>query len=98
MPFGNSRDSGTNRYDNQAQLYAQQRLKSVPLDPGALLAQATAIERPGKTAPGRVTPSRPAIAQVPQTFTFGQPANAAERNSAVTNAQPATQPARAGAK
>ena len=94
VPFGNSRDSGTNRYDNQAQLYARQQLKSVPLDPGALLAQATAIERPGKTAPGRVTPSRPAIAQVPQAFTFGQPANAAERNGAATNGQPA----RAGAK
>lgn len=97
VPFGNSRDSGTNRYDNQAQLYAQQRLKTVPLEPGALLAQATAIERPGKTAPGRVLPTRPAIANLPQTFTFGQPANAAERNTGTARGQTGTPAAGNGA-
>jgi acyl-homoserine-lactone acylase len=78
VPFGNSRDSGTNRYDNQAQLYAQEKLKSVPLDPGLLLAQATAIERPGKTSPRGVAPPR-TIPPAPPNFTFGAPANAAER-------------------
>jgi penicillin amidase/acyl-homoserine-lactone acylase len=78
VPFGNSRNSGTNRYDNQAQLYAQEKLKSVPLDPGALLAQATAIERPGKTPPRRAAPPR-SITPPQQPFSFGQPATAAER-------------------
>ena len=78
VPFGNSRNSGTNRYDNQAQLYAQEKLKSVPLDPGSLLAQATAIERPGKTPPRGAAPPR-SITPTQQPFSFGEPANAAER-------------------
>lgn len=78
VPFGNSRNSGTNRYDNQALLYAQERLKSVPLDPAPLLAQATAIERPGRTLPRGVAPPRTAPPAA-SNFTFGAPANAAER-------------------
>jgi penicillin amidase/acyl-homoserine-lactone acylase len=79
VPFGNSRNSGDNRYDNQARLYAQRQLKSVPLDPGPLLDQATAIERPGKTLPRGAAPPR-SIAPGPQPFGFGQPASAAERH------------------
>jgi len=81
VPFGNSRNSGTNRYDNQAQLYAQEKLKSVPLDPGTLLAQATAIERPGKAPPRRAAPPR-SITPAQPPFSFGLPANAAERPQA----------------
>jgi penicillin amidase/acyl-homoserine-lactone acylase len=76
VPFGNSRNSGTNRYDNQAILYAREQLKSVPLDPRSLLAQATAIERPGRTAVQGVAPPRSA----PPNFSFGAPASAAERS------------------
>jgi penicillin amidase/acyl-homoserine-lactone acylase len=95
VPFGNSRNSGTNRYDNQAQLYAQEKLKSVPLDPGSLLAQATAIERPGKTLPRGAAPPR-SITPPQQPFSFGEPANAAERPPAPTpRATDRGQPARA---
>ncbi len=76
VPFGNSRNSGTNRYDNQAVLFAREQLKSVPLDPRSLLAQATAIERPGRTAVQSVAPPRTA----PPNFSFGAPASAAERS------------------
>lgn len=79
VPFGNSRNSGTNRYDNQAMLYARDQLKSVPLDPRSLLAQATAIERPGKTPPQTAAPPRNGPLASPN-FSFGAPASAAERS------------------
>lgn len=79
VPFGNSRNSGTNRYDNQAVLYAREQLKSVPLDPRSLLAQATAIERPGITPPQATAPLRVAPPAAPN-FGFGARANAAERS------------------
>lgn len=79
VPYGNSRNSGTNRYDNQAVLYAREQLKSVPLDPSSLLAQATAIERPGRTPPQAVAPLR-TVPPVPPNFSFGAPASAAERS------------------
>lgn len=77
VPFGNSRNSGANRYDNQALLYQRQQLKLVPINPAALLAQATAIERPGKTPLQSVAPPRN-VPKTPPGFTFGAPANAAE--------------------
>ena len=81
VPFGSSSVDGTPHYTDQAQLFAGEKLKLVPLDPNALMAEATRIERPGKPPPkdGVIVPLAPAAPGNGTTIGVGSPASAAER-------------------
>ena len=70
VPFGSSKVAGTPHFADQAQLFADEKLKTLPLSSNALMAEATQIERPGKppppkgsviTLPIRIAPDAPTI-------------------------------------
>jgi penicillin amidase/acyl-homoserine-lactone acylase len=64
LPFGQSAVPGAPHATDQAQLFAEQKLKIVPLNDAALRAEMTSVERPGRPSPGfRTTP--PPISIVP---------------------------------
>src|SRR5258706_9931923 len=64
VPFGTSSVPGTRHTADQALLFADHQLKTVPLSDTALRAEMTAVERPGRPSPGlRTTP--PPISVVP---------------------------------
>jgi penicillin amidase/acyl-homoserine-lactone acylase len=48
VPYGSSSTESSPHYADQAPLFADGRLKELPLTESALMEQATAIERPGK--------------------------------------------------
>lgn len=48
VPYGSSSSANSPHYADQAPLFAEGRLKELPLTEGALMEQATQIERPGK--------------------------------------------------
>ena len=48
VPYGSSSSENSPHYADQAPLFADGRLKELPLTEGALMEQATDIERPGK--------------------------------------------------
>jgi penicillin amidase/acyl-homoserine-lactone acylase len=48
VPYGSSSSAGSPHYTDQAPLFADGRLKPLPLTEGALMEQATEVERPGK--------------------------------------------------
>jgi acyl-homoserine-lactone acylase len=54
VPFGSSTVDGAAHYADQAQLFADGKLKTVPLTDAALKSQTTAIERPGKPKAGAI--------------------------------------------
>jgi hypothetical protein len=81
VPFGSSNVAGTRHYADQAPLFADEKLKRLPLSRAELMAEATQIERPGKPPP----PKGSTIAPVPgptgpvSGLSVTQPANAGER-------------------
>ncbi len=86
VPYGSSHDAGTRHSADQAQLYADDRLKTVPVTAAAVMAEATQIERPGKPAPRQPGIARPAPVAAPAAVSIGvtRPAAATERaNSSV---------------
>jgi acyl-homoserine-lactone acylase len=48
VPYGTSSSANSPHYTDQAALFAEGRLKPLPLTEGALMEQATEVERPGK--------------------------------------------------
>jgi len=81
VPFGSSNVSGSPHYADQAQLFADEKLKFVPLTASALMAEASAIERPGKP-PVKGNIVIPVMVPTPEArpkFGLGGSANAAER-------------------
>jgi penicillin amidase/acyl-homoserine-lactone acylase len=83
VPYGASQVPGSPHYADQAQLYAGNGLKAVPLTPEAVMAEATQIERPGKPAPRQpgAAPARPPATAPTPTIGVTQPAAAAERTA-----------------
>jgi hypothetical protein len=84
VPFGSSKMDGAPHYADQAPLFADEKLKMLPLSGPALTAEATQMERPGKPPPpkgGTIAPPAD-IAPVPSTLGVTSPANAAARKSA----------------
>jgi penicillin amidase/acyl-homoserine-lactone acylase len=82
VPFGSSNMAGTEHYDDQALLFADEKLKRLPLSPEELMAEATQIERPGKPPPPKgTTTAPPALPAVSPSagLSVTQPANAGER-------------------
>jgi penicillin amidase/acyl-homoserine-lactone acylase len=79
VPFGQSQTPSSRHYADQAQLFADGKLKRVPLSTADLMAEATQTERPGKPPPpkGSTPPPTPAIAG--GALNLSGPANAAER-------------------
>jgi len=61
VPYGSSAADGTRHATDQAPLFADGKLKAVPLSFDALMAEATQIERPGKPQPPRAPSARPAF-------------------------------------
>ncbi len=53
VPYGSSSSENSPHYADQAPLFADGRLKELPLTEGALMEQATDIERPGKPPAAR---------------------------------------------
>jgi penicillin amidase/acyl-homoserine-lactone acylase len=51
VPFGSSQVPGSRHYADQAQLFADRKIKQVPVNPADVMAEATQIERPGKPPP-----------------------------------------------
>jgi len=80
VPFGSSNVAGTRHYADQAPLFADEKLKRVPLLPDELMAEATQIERPGKPPPpkGATTAPLPAAAAPTAGLSVTLPANAVE--------------------
>jgi penicillin amidase/acyl-homoserine-lactone acylase len=81
-PFGTSHIAGARHSTDQAQLFADGKLKSVPLTEAELMAQATRIERPGRPTPrGNAAPAVPnrAAPPPPSAGIVTRPANASER-------------------
>jgi len=64
VPFGATALGGARHATDQAQMFAEQKLKVVPLNDAALRAETTAIERPGRPSPA-FRPSPPPISIVP---------------------------------
>jgi penicillin amidase/acyl-homoserine-lactone acylase len=83
VPFGASHVLGAAHSTDQAQLFADGKLKRLPLTSAELMAQATRIERPGRpTTRGNAAPGTPAPAGAAPTPSAGivtRPANASER-------------------
>ena len=77
VPFGSSNVAGTRHYADQAPLFADEKLKRLPLSRAELMAEATQIESPGKPPP----PKGSTIAPVGPVsgLSVTQPANAGER-------------------
>jgi acyl-homoserine-lactone acylase len=48
VPYGSSSSEASPHYSDQAPLFADGKLKELPLTENALMEQATTIERPGK--------------------------------------------------
>jgi penicillin amidase/acyl-homoserine-lactone acylase len=82
VPFGSSQVPGSRHYADQAQLFADGKLKQVPVNPADVMAEATQIERPGKPPPpkGRAPVLQAPLPEVPA-LTVSRPANAAEQGS-----------------
>jgi acyl-homoserine-lactone acylase len=82
VPFGSSKVPGSRHYTDQATLFADEKLKALPVTADQLMAEATQIERPGKPAPKGpiIVPPDPVI---PAATGIGitRPANAAERKA-----------------
>ena len=81
VPYGSSQMPDSRHYADQAQLYADDKLKPVPLAPADIMAEATQIERPGKPAPRqpRPAPASPAVLPPTAAIDVSRPATAAER-------------------
>lgn len=81
VPFGSSNVAGTRHYADQAPLFADEKLKRLPLSGAELMAEATQIERPGKPPPpkGVTTAPVPSAAGPSAGLSVTQPANAGER-------------------
>jgi acyl-homoserine lactone acylase PvdQ len=81
VPFGSSNVAGTRHYADQAPLFADEKLKRLPLSPEEVMAEATQIERPGKPPLPKGTTVAPApVATGPVSgLSVTQPANAGER-------------------
>lgn len=74
-PFGESSVPGAPHAGDQAPLFAQAKLKTVPLTDADLRAEMTNVERPGRPSPGfRTTP--PPISVVPPVVPAGKSARA----------------------
>jgi penicillin amidase/acyl-homoserine-lactone acylase len=93
VPFGSSNVPGSQHYADQAQLFADQKLKSVPVSVNALMAEATQIDRPGKPTPkGSIIV--PVVLPQPEPepkIGLGRPAKAAERKPTPKTARPEPQ-------
>ena len=90
VPFGSSNVAGTRHYADQATLFADEKLKRLPLSPQEITAEATQIERPGKPPPkGTTTAPAPALPAVSPSagLSVTQPANAGERTRKQTGAR-----------
>jgi penicillin amidase/acyl-homoserine-lactone acylase len=61
VPYGSSAVDGTRHSSDQAPLFADGKLKSVPLTTEALMAETTQIERPGKAPAPRSPGAAPII-------------------------------------
>lgn len=83
VPYGSSQMVGSRHFADQAQLYADDRLKTVPLGPADIMAEATQIERPGRPTPRQpaTVPPSPTIARSTTAIGVARPAAAAERNA-----------------
>jgi len=81
VPYGSSQMTDSRHYADQAQLYADDKLKPVPLAPADIMAEATQVERPGKPAPRqpRPAPASPAVPPPTAAIDVSRPAAAAER-------------------
>jgi acyl-homoserine-lactone acylase len=81
VPFGSSTVAGTRHYADQAPLFADEKLKRLPLSGEELMAEATQIEKPGKPPPPKGTTTAPLpLALGPSAgLSVMQPANAGER-------------------
>jgi acyl-homoserine-lactone acylase len=86
VPFGSSKVDGAPHYADQTPLFADEKLKTLPLSGPALTAEATQMERPGKPPPpkGSIIAPPVDIAPAPATIGVTRPANAAERKSALS--------------
>jgi penicillin amidase/acyl-homoserine-lactone acylase len=78
VPFGSSQLPGAAHYSDQAQLFADGKLKLLPLTAEALKAETTGIERPGKPPPPKGNSVAPPAPR-PASPIGVSPANAAER-------------------
>jgi hypothetical protein len=79
VPFGSSNVAGTRHYADQAPLFADEKLKRVPLTEDELTAEATQIERPGKPPPPKGTTTPVPVAAAPAAgVSVTQPANPVE--------------------
>ena len=58
VPYGSSQASDSRHYADQARLYADDKLKTLPVTGAAVVAEATQIERPGKPPPRTPGPRR----------------------------------------
>src|SRR4029077_11890298 len=65
VPFGSSNVAGSRHYADQAPLFADEKLKRLPLAPDEVMAEATQIERPGKPPPPKGTTTAPVPSAVP---------------------------------
>src|SRR5262249_21834145 len=84
VPFGQSQVSASRHYADQAQLFADGKLKNVPFSADEVMAEATQIERPGKPPPKGNTPAPPpSIAG--GALSVSGPASAAERQPRQTS-------------
>jgi len=61
VPYGSSAVDGARHSGDQAPLFSDGKLKSVPLSPEALMAETTQIERPGKPPAPRTPGAAPAL-------------------------------------
>jgi penicillin amidase/acyl-homoserine-lactone acylase len=84
VPYGSSQMTDSRHYADQAELYADNKLKTVPLTPTDIMAEASQIERPGRPAPRQPAPVPPSPNVARSTAAIGvtRPAAAAERNGA----------------
>jgi len=60
VPYGSSQSEASRHYADQAPLFADGKLKQLPLSNDAVMAEATQIERPGKPPAQRPAPAIPA--------------------------------------
>jgi len=79
VPFGQSQASNSLHYADQAPLFADGKLKRVPLSAAELMAEATQTERPGKPPPPKGSQPAPAPSIAGGALNLSGPANAAER-------------------
>ena len=80
VPFGSSKMPGSRHYTDQATLFAEEKMKTIPVTAAQLMAEATQIERPGKPSPkGPIVVPPDPIVSAPAGIGVIGPASAAER-------------------